>query len=64
MSKGARKRGEPRVIGAKEAAALCGVRQSNLRILSGLPEPYDKTSATTLWRYDEIKAFAEKREAA
>jgi hypothetical protein len=60
---GARQRGEPEVWGAKEASAALGVRQPNLRTIRGLPEPYDKTAATTLWRADEIRMLAEQREA-
>jgi hypothetical protein len=28
---------------------------------SGLPEPYDKIRATTLWREDEMRAYAAQR---
>jgi hypothetical protein len=48
-------------MGAKEAAEALGVGQTNLRVLSGLPEPYDSVGATTLWRADEIRELAEKR---
>jgi hypothetical protein len=61
--KGARQRGEPKLIGAKEAAEICGVRQPNLRTQSGLPEPYDTCAATTLWREDEMRAYAARRYA-
>jgi hypothetical protein len=59
--KGRRKAGEPRVIGAKEAAEILGVKQTNIRTVRGLPEPYDQVAATTLWRESEIKAFARQR---
>lgn len=52
---------EPLLMGAAEAAGELGVRQANLRVLSGLPKPYGKVRATTLWRSNEIKALARKR---
>lgn len=61
--RGPRKTGEPELVGAKEAAAILGVKQPNLRTLRGLPEPYDKAAATTLWRKDEVEAFAAERAA-
>jgi hypothetical protein len=48
-------------MGAIEAAEALGVRQPNLRVLHGLPEPYDKVRATTLWRADEIRELARRR---
>jgi hypothetical protein len=56
-----RRHWEPELMGAGEAAKTLGVFQSNLRTISGLPEPYDKVAATTLWRAAEIRAFAWQR---
>ena len=56
-----RRADEPRVYGAKEAAAALGVRQTNLRAVVGLPEPYQKLRASTLWRADVIDGFAAER---
>jgi hypothetical protein len=61
MKTGIRKLREPEVLGAAEAAEALGVRQVNLRTLKGLPEPYGKIKATTLWRAEEVRAFAEIR---
>jgi hypothetical protein len=61
---GRRRPNEPELVGASDAAEILGVRQPNLRTLSGLPEPYDKIRATTLWRKDEMQAFADARRAA
>jgi hypothetical protein len=64
MRTGARKPDEPKIIGASTAASILGVNQTNLRPIPGLPEPYDKDRATTMWREDEIRAFARKRARA
>lgn len=56
-----RRNEEPELMGAAEAARTLGVKQSNLRTVSGLPEPYQKIASTTLWRADEIKALAWER---
>jgi hypothetical protein len=56
-----RQKHEPELMGAREAARTLGCRQTNLRAQVGLPEPYQKVAATTLWRADEIKAFAARR---
>lgn len=61
---GPRRAGEPRLLGAREAAEVLGVSQTNLRVVRGLPEPYDKIRATTLWRADDIEALARKRRRA
>jgi hypothetical protein len=61
MKKGPRKASEPELVGAADAAAILGVHQQNLRRQVGLPEPYDTVRATTLWRADEIRAFAAMR---
>jgi hypothetical protein len=63
QNRGARRPGEPELMGAKEAAQALGVGQTNLRVLPGLPEPYDKVGATTWWRADEITELAQKRGA-
>lgn len=55
---------EPELMGAGEAAKTLGVFQSNLRTVSGLPEPYDKVAATTLWRAAEIRTLAWQRQHA
>jgi len=52
---------EPKLVGAIEAAELLGVRQTNLRVVRGLPEPYQKLRSGTLYREDEIRALAWKR---
>ena len=49
---------EPELMGAHEAAETLGIWQTNLRKVSGLPKPYQKIRATTLWRAQEIRAFA------
>jgi hypothetical protein len=49
------------VMGAAEAAAVLGVKQSNLRMLKGLPQPIGKIRASTLWDPNEIRAFAARR---
>ena len=53
--------GEPELVGAYEAAQLLGVRQTNLRVIRGLPEPYCKLKSGTLYRADEIRALAWQR---
>lgn len=55
---------EPELMGAQEASLTLGVQQTNLRTVSGLPTPYDKVAATSLWRADEIRALAWKRHVA
>lgn len=53
---------EPELMGAAEAAITLGVEQTNVRtVAGGLPEPYQKIKATTLWRADEIRALAAER---
>jgi hypothetical protein len=56
MPEGPRRSHEPLLVGAIDAAQILGKRQSNLRAVKGLPEPYQKVRATTLWRADEIYA--------
>jgi hypothetical protein len=58
---GPRRVTEPELVGAAEAARLLGVRQSNLRTLAGLPEPYQRLRSGTLWRATDIKALAWSR---
>lgn len=55
---------EPELMGAQEAALTLGVAQTNLRTVAGLPTPYDKLAATTLWRADEIRSLAWKKHQA
>lgn len=61
LTEGPRRQSEPELVGAAEAAKILGVHQSNLRTQVGLPEPYAKIAAATLWRADEVKAFAAAR---
>ena len=58
---GPRMFGEPELWGAIESAECLGVSQPNLRTVKGLPEPYDKVRATTLWRADEVRRLAAER---
>lgn len=60
-AKGARRPNEPEMMGAKEIAEELGTRQSNIRTIVGLPEPYASVAATTLWRADEVREFAAER---
>jgi hypothetical protein len=59
-----RRADEPELMGAQEAARTLGVQQPNLRTVAGLPKAYDRVAATTLWRADEIRALAWKRQQA
>jgi hypothetical protein len=59
----ARRKKVPELMGAKEAAEAIGCRQTNLRQIAGLPDPVAVVSATTLWDADEIRDFAERRNA-
>lgn len=52
---------EPELVGAMDAAEILGVRQVNLRTLRDLPLPYGKIRASTVWRADEMRAFAKQR---
>jgi hypothetical protein len=52
---------EPELVGASEAAEILGVHQTNLRVVAGLPAPYDRIKATTLWRTKEVRALALER---
>jgi hypothetical protein len=61
---GARKPDEPKLMGAREAAEHLGVHQTNLRVVKGLPEPYAKVAATTLYRASDIHALAVARRKA
>ena len=60
---GAREPDEPRLYGAKEPAEALGVMQTNLRVATGLPEPYTVVAACTLWRADDIDELAYRRRA-
>ena len=53
---------EPEMMGATEAAQTLGVRQTNLRIVKGLPEPYQVIAGGTLYRASEIRELAYQRE--
>lgn len=50
----------PEVLGTKEVAELLGVATSNLKSISGLPEPVSRVSATKLWLAEDILPFAEE----
>lgn len=52
------------VMGAVEAAAALGVKQSNLRTVAGLPAPIAKLSATPLWGGAAVRELAARRHAA
>jgi hypothetical protein len=58
-----RKKKYPEMMGAKEASAAIGCRQSNLRMIAGLPKPVQELASTTLWDAEEIRAFARERNA-
>jgi hypothetical protein len=51
----------PDVVGAAEAAQVLGVSQTNLRVVSGLPEPIAKLRATSLWDGAAIRRLAAER---
>jgi hypothetical protein len=55
-----RRADEPELVGAKQAAEIIGCSQTNLRTLSGLPEPYQRLDRGSVWRIEEIRAFAKK----
>jgi len=52
---------EPELMGATEAAETLGVRQTNLRVLRGLPEPYQILAGGSFWRASEIRELAYQR---
>lgn len=58
--RGKRKAHELELWGPSRAAAHLGKRQSNLRTLKGLPEPYERMEGTTLYRAWEIREFKSK----
>lgn len=62
---GARRPHEPKLLSAKDAAAILGVKQTNLRVLGGWSavEPYDVVGAATLWRESDVLAFKAARKA-
>jgi hypothetical protein len=49
------------MMGAAEVAEVLGVSQTNIRRIPGLPPPAQKIKAGSLWRADEIRAFALQR---
>ena len=49
------------LMGAMEAAQTLGVEQTNLRTLSGLPEPYQVLRMGSVWLADDIIKFRDKR---
>jgi hypothetical protein len=49
--------GDRPLMGATEAAAVLGVKQTNLRELSGLPEPFMKLACGTIWLSADIQRF-------
>jgi hypothetical protein len=60
---GARMTNEPELFGAAEAAEALGINTTNLRAIVGLPKPYDKIRASPLYRADEIRELAARRNA-
>jgi|SRR5579884_2598070 len=60
----AENRGIPDVMGAAEAARTLGVKQSNLRVVSGFPSPIARLAATPLWNGAEVRRLAAIRRAA
>jgi hypothetical protein len=63
MKTGPRRANEPKIIGVGEACEIIGCRPQNIGQIVGLPEPYDHCRATTLYREEEIKTFADTRNA-
>lgn len=59
--KESRRKDEPKLYGASEAAEVLGVEQSNLRRIPTLPAPYQRLRLGTLWRADEVDALAKQR---
>jgi hypothetical protein len=60
--RGARKKGEPKLVGRGDAADILGIPQTNLLRLKDLPEQYQSdVKATGLWREWEIRELARKR---
>jgi hypothetical protein len=53
----------PDVMGAAETAETLGVSQTNLRTISGLPEPIAKIRATSLRHGAAIRQLAAERSA-
>lgn len=60
---GARMTNEPELYGVAEAAEVLGVSRPNLRAIPDMPVPYDKIRASTLYRADEIRELAVRRNA-
>jgi hypothetical protein len=55
--------GQPQhaLMGATEAALALGVKQSNLRELSGLPKPFQVLAMGSVWLADDIIRFRDHR---
>jgi len=51
------------LMGAAEAAMALGVKQSNLRELSGLPKAFQTLACGSIWLTKDIVAFREWRRA-
>jgi hypothetical protein len=49
------------LMGAQEAALALGVKQSNLRELSGLPKPFQVLAMGSVWLAKDIIAYREWR---
>jgi predicted DNA-binding transcriptional regulator AlpA len=49
------------LMGATEAALALGVKQSNLRELSGLPKPFQVLAMGSVWLTSDIVAYREQR---
>jgi predicted DNA-binding transcriptional regulator AlpA len=56
--------GDEPILGAREAAAVLGVSQSNLRELVGLPEPFQTLAMGNIWLRSDIEAFRDRRAAS
>jgi hypothetical protein len=49
------------LMGAQEAALALGVKQSNLREMSGLPKPFQVLAMGSVWLTRDIVAYREHR---
>jgi hypothetical protein len=56
-----RKKEEPRLYGAAEAARVLGVSQTNLRRIPTLPQPYAILAMGTVWRAEDVDSLAKQR---
>jgi hypothetical protein len=49
------------IMGASEAAEALGVKQSNLRDLAGLPDPFQVLRMGSVWLRDDVLEFKADR---